>query len=236
MKIVNKLLCVLGTAACVGMLFVVTGMAAEPAGAPAPAKEAAAYDEDTYGPEKAIVWNKPVPRVTFSHKVHTMDAGLTCDSCHDDIFKMEAGASEANEDFTMQGLRDGKYCGACHDGNTAFASDNYDKCASCHTPPGTIVFTKPVKAVVFDHKKHVDDLGFKCSNCHSEIFKMIIGEAEKNEKEFVMDALYKKKYCGACHDGEQAFASNTRCTSCHIGVMGFDRLFGDANAKKKEGH
>ncbi|MHB8810078.1 MAG: c(7)-type cytochrome triheme domain-containing protein [Desulfobulbaceae bacterium] len=236
MKMYKKILGAFGVAACAGILFAVAGMAEAPAGAPAPAKEAEAYDEDTYGPEKAIVWNKPVPRVQFSHKVHTMDAGLACDSCHDDLFTMEAGASESKEDFTMAGFMDGKYCGACHDGSTAFHTNSPEKCASCHTPPGTIVFTKPVKAVVFDHKKHVDDLGFNCTNCHSDLFKMIIGDAEKNEQEFVMDALYNKKYCGACHDGEQAFASNTRCTTCHIGVLGFDRLFGDANAKKKEGH
>ena len=64
---------------------------------------------------------------------------------------------------------------------------------------------------------------------------MIIGDSEKNEEEFVMDALYKGKYCGACHDGEQAFASDKRCTACHIGVMGFDRLVGGGE-KKKGGH
>ena len=45
-----------------------------------------AYDEDTYGPKDPIVWEKPVKAVVFNHKVHTMDAGLSCDSCHDDLF------------------------------------------------------------------------------------------------------------------------------------------------------
>ncbi len=193
------------------------------------------YDEDTYGPEKLIVWNKPVPRVTFSHKVHTMDAGLECDSCHDDLFEMEAGAVEEKEDFTMASFSRGNYCGACHDGDTAFSSNSYEMCSACHTAPNTIVFTRPVKAVVFDHKLHVDDMGFNCTNCHSDIFKMQIGHAEKQPEAFVMEALYKGQYCGACHDGEQAFASNTRCTSCHIGVLGFDRLFGHGE-KKKGGH
>jgi hypothetical protein len=94
---------------------------------------------------------------------------------------MEAGASESKEDFTMAGFMDGKYCGACHDGSTAFHTNSPEKCATCHTPPGTIVFTKPVKAVVFDHKMHVDDLGFNCTNCHSDLFKMT-GDAEKNEQ------------------------------------------------------
>lgn len=88
------------------------------------------YDEETYGPEAPIVWTKPVKSVVFEHKVHTMGAELDCDSCHDDLFEMEAGLAEENEDFTMQTLYDGGYCGACHDGDTAFASNT--RCTACH--------------------------------------------------------------------------------------------------------
>lgn len=88
------------------------------------------YDEDTYGPEAPIVWVKPVKSVIFDHKVHTMGAGLECDSCHDDLFQMEAGAAEENEDFTMARLYEGGYCGSCHDGSTAFASNT--RCTACH--------------------------------------------------------------------------------------------------------
>jgi len=88
------------------------------------------YDEDTYGPKDPIVWEKPVQAVVFTHKIHTMDAGLECDSCHDDIFTMEAGAAAENDDFTMATLYDGGYCGTCHDGSTAFASNT--RCTACH--------------------------------------------------------------------------------------------------------
>ncbi|MCB2182041.1 MAG: hypothetical protein KQH63_08440 [Desulfobulbaceae bacterium] len=88
------------------------------------------YDEDTYGPEAPIVFTSPVKAVIFTHKLHTMDVGLECDSCHDEIFEMEIGSAEANGDYTMQSLYDGKYCGACHDGDTAFASDT--RCTVCH--------------------------------------------------------------------------------------------------------
>lgn len=88
------------------------------------------YDEDTYGPEAPIVWEKPVKSVVFEHKVHTMGAELDCDSCHDELFEMEAGVAEENDDFTMQTLYDGGYCGACHDGSTSFASDT--RCTACH--------------------------------------------------------------------------------------------------------
>lgn len=88
------------------------------------------YDEETYGPEAPIIWTKPVKSVVFLHKRHTMDAGLECGSCHDDLFEMAAGTAEGNDDFTMQSLYDGKYCGACHDGSTAFASNK--RCTTCH--------------------------------------------------------------------------------------------------------
>lgn len=88
------------------------------------------YDEDTYGPKDPIIWDKPVKSVVFDHKVHTMGAELDCDSCHDDLFEMEAGLAQENEDFTMATLYEGGYCGACHDGETAFASDT--RCTVCH--------------------------------------------------------------------------------------------------------
>lgn len=89
---------------------------------------------------------------------------------------------------------------------------------------GTIVFTKPVKAVIFEHKNHIAQ-GLDCDSCHSGLFEMATGTAEGND-DFTMDSLYKGKYCGACHDGNTAFASNTRCTVCHIGVKGFNKLNG----------
>ena len=88
------------------------------------------YDEDTYGPKDPIVWVKPVRSVVFEHKVHTMGAELDCDSCHDDLFEMESGAAEENDDFIMETLYEGGYCGACHDGSTAFASNT--RCTACH--------------------------------------------------------------------------------------------------------
>lgn len=93
-------------------------------------KPAEPYDEDTYGPEAPIVWVKPVKSVVFDHKVHTMGQGLECDSCHDELFAQEAGAAQEKEDFTMKTLYEGGYCGACHDGETAFASNK--RCTSCH--------------------------------------------------------------------------------------------------------
>lgn len=227
MKLSKRILYTIGLGACAVMLYSMADTAN--------AKEE--YDEDLYGPEKLVVWYKPVPRVTFEHKVHTQGAGFECDSCHDDLFEMEHGAAQEVGDFNMKSIEEGKYCGACHDGDTAFGVTEDHKCHLCHTPPGLIVFTKPVKSVVFDHKIHVDEMDYSCSDCHSEVFEMHIGHAEQSPEKFTMEALYAGKYCGACHDGDQAFASNTKCTTCHIGVLGFDRRFNvDPAGQKKTGH
>lgn len=88
------------------------------------------YDEDEYGPEAPIIWVKPVRTVIFNHKTHTMEAGLDCESCHDEIFEMEAGVAQEDENFTMQAMYDGESCGVCHDGDTAFAANT--RCTTCH--------------------------------------------------------------------------------------------------------
>ncbi len=103
-------------------------------------------------------------------------------------------------------------------------------------PQEPIIFTKPVKAVIFSHKTHVEDNGLDCDSCHDEPFEMAAGTAEEND-DFNMEALYEGNYCGQCHDGETAFASNKRCTLCHIGVKGYNRLQGStAPEKEKKGH
>ncbi len=88
------------------------------------------YDEELYGPEEPIVWTVPIEAVAFDHKIHTMEAGLECDSCHDELFEMEAGLASENEDFIMETMYQGGYCGACHDGDMAFAANT--RCATCH--------------------------------------------------------------------------------------------------------
>ena len=93
-------------------------------------KAAEPYDEDTYGPEAPVVWVKPVKSVIFEHRVHTMDSGLDCGSCHDDLFEMSSGDAAEKDDFTMAAIYQGKYCGSCHDGATAFKAKT--RCTTCH--------------------------------------------------------------------------------------------------------
>ena len=191
------------------------------------------YDPDTYGPEAPIVWEKPA-RATFLHKTHTMDAGLECSACHDDLFAMESKEESKRETFTMEEMAKGKYCGACHNGNDAF--DVSTQCASCHFPPTEkIIFTQPVKAVVFDHSIHVGQAKLACESCHKKVFAMKQDGIEeqkplksdnRDEKRQYLVTLHKK-YCGTCHDSAQAFGYLTRCTVCHIGVKGVGKKAGE---------
>ena len=183
------------------------------------------YDVKAFGPKSPIVWETPT-RVVFNHRTHTEEFGLTCDSCHDELFSMQRGVAQKTGKFTMEALAKGKFCGGCHDDDTAFATDS--NCKSCHiVPDDPIVWTKPVKAVVFSHKIHTEEYELECTSCHNETFAMKIGTAEKTYN-FNMKAFYKGQYCGICHDGSTAFASNTLCNTCHIGVKGYNRLMGIA--------
>ena len=68
----------------------------------------------------------------FSHTFHVEKAGFNCTDCHNSIFQQTAGAAKAKGDFNMASLGQGKYCGTCHDGSTAFAVTDQDSCVRCH--------------------------------------------------------------------------------------------------------
>ena len=68
--------------------------------------------------------------VIFPHWFHRIR--YRCKVCHGDLgFKTKAGASQVN----MLKIMNGEYCGACHDGKTAWALENCDLCHSAK--PGT---------------------------------------------------------------------------------------------------
>ena len=63
--------------------------------------------------------------VVFPHWFHRIR--FRCKVCHADLgFKMEAGGNQIN----MLKIIDGEYCGACHNGEVAWAVEN---CDVCHT-------------------------------------------------------------------------------------------------------
>jgi c(7)-type cytochrome triheme protein len=62
----------------------------------------------------------------FSHSAHlAMDLG--CGECHPDLFT----ARYQGQQMTMDAMNEGQYCGACHDGWTAFSVA--EDCESCQT-------------------------------------------------------------------------------------------------------
>jgi len=87
---------------------------------------------------------------------------------------------------------------------------------------GPIVFIKPVRAVIFEHKFHLGK-NFGCQSCHPDLFPQKAGEVEEKD-DFTMASFQQGKYCGKCHDGTIAFSVNTKCNWCHIGVQGHKHL------------
>ncbi|HBR22553.1 MAG TPA: cytochrome C [Nitrospiraceae bacterium] len=64
-------------------------------------------------------------KVTFDGKIHA-DKGLKCNDCHTKVFQMKKGSTK----MKMADINAGKFCGTCHNGTKAFASDG--DCAKCH--------------------------------------------------------------------------------------------------------
>ncbi len=235
MKVSIKKVMIVGAAVLAGGI--VTGTIVQ-ATAPVEDKKPAVEEKILHAFGDTLVMKKEPVDEMFSHKSHVIEYGLSCDSCHPDMFEKKRGAAMANGDYTMASLDDGMYCGACHDGDTAFSTTDAETCVTCHgsdmVQPETVVFTKPVKAVIFSHVDHTE-MGLECSSCHNDLFKMKVGAAEEKPEGFTMQALYDGKFCGGCHNGEDAFASDTSCTTCHIGVKGYERMHG-ADSAKAGGH
>ena len=70
---------------------------------------------------------------TFSHERHYAKIG-TCLACHPRVFRLKKGADL----ITFATIKDGKFCGACHNGQTkirgivVFPAHNKKNCGRCH--------------------------------------------------------------------------------------------------------
>lgn len=176
-----------------------------------------------------IVYTKPVKSVIFSHKVHVEDKGLSCDMCHSGLFDAVTLNAQQKGDFNMDSLYKGKYCGACHNGQVAFASNT--QCARCHAgvkgynasqkkepvkadasgPEGLIIIGAGDSSVKFSHERHTGSN--TCGVCHSAgMFPM-----SKGKTKIKMEEIYHGEFCGSCHDGKKSFSS-TDCNKCHKGT------------------
>lgn len=75
--------------------------------------------------ETSIVMSNTLnyPFVLFPHEAHNL--WMSCEMCHDDIFKPEIDANP----ITMSKILDGEYCGVCH-GAVSFP---LTECNRCHS-------------------------------------------------------------------------------------------------------
>ncbi len=86
---------------------------------------------------------------------------------------------------------------------------------------GEIVYTKPLKAVIFSHKAHTEDIGLHCTWCHEKTFEMKALKMQE-QPDNNMESLCNEKYCGVCHNSDIAFSTTTQCARCHIGKMAYN--------------
>lgn len=87
-----------------------------------PKASAETYGDIVFDRRKA----QETPAAVFPHWFHRIR--FRCYVCHPAIFPMrKSGGAE----ITMNGIRAGKYCGACHDGKTAW-EPSFDSCSRCH--------------------------------------------------------------------------------------------------------
>ena len=175
-----------------------------------------------------IVYTKPLKAVIFSHETHVVENGLPCGACHSGLFAPAAYSAQEKGDFTMASFHAGKYCGACHNGKSAFASGS--ECARCHAgvkgaeayaktaalrgvslaPPAAAVrLGHGGAAVDFSHGAHTAMFG--CAQCHSGMFPM------SGKAAITMAAINGGKLCGSCHNGKTAFSA-AQCSRCHAKV------------------
>jgi c(7)-type cytochrome triheme protein len=144
---------------------------------------------------------KDAGKVIFSHKNHLSkksrtSSNLSCKACHiTPKYKLRG--------YTMADMEKGKSCGACHNGQRAFA---LAKCTQCHKVKEVTYSIKETGPLVFSHKSHLKTM--QCGSCHSRIFK-----AGKNPRT-TMAEMERGKSCGACHNGKGAFKL-AECSRCH---------------------
>ena len=153
-------------------------------------------------PREISFKSKGVTPAVFSHEFHT--EAYSCQDCHTKVFPFKAGVKH----FSMAEMGKGKSCGSCHNGNDAFTVAG--NCAKCHKgyKPGTIAFKTDAGPVKFSHEFHLE--AYKCADCHTKTFPYKAGA-----KSFTMDDMEKGKSCGACHNGNDAFAASGDCGKCH---------------------
>jgi c(7)-type cytochrome triheme protein len=105
-----------------------------PTPAPTPAAAASLAEANLSLPE---VFEFPVGeggpgQVSFNHETHVPrieNTARLCATCHETSFSLRKRGQALVGPVTMERMKKGELCGACHDGKKAFAVDD---CTSCH--------------------------------------------------------------------------------------------------------
>jgi c(7)-type cytochrome triheme protein len=78
--------------------------------------------------DKTITWQgSGQGQVVFEGDEHA-EKKYTCDTCHPSLFQMKKGSTK----IILASHVNGQYCGVCHNGKTAFGTDDPKKCNECH--------------------------------------------------------------------------------------------------------
>jgi c(7)-type cytochrome triheme protein len=166
-----------------------------------------------------ITYGQTGMSVVFSHEVHVDTMGYGCADCHEEIFELKAYAAREGGDFVMNAMYQGKFCGHCHDGDTAFDASEFTSCGTCHngaTGGGSVKVVGPEDDLMlgvegskarFSHVTHQEMFG--CAECHTATFPIKFTQTVTS-----MDEIYDGRACGSCHNGDFAFGPDD-CSACH---------------------
>jgi len=103
----------------------------------------------------------------------------------------------------------GLHCNQCHIVKAHHSIGlNDTTCRGCHNL-SVIALTMTEMPASFNHEGHAAMFG--CKDCHSGAFRM-----KANSERITMEKIAQGKACGACHDGQMAFAPDN-CSACHGG-------------------
>ena len=134
--------------------------------------------------------------------IETPSMNLPCFHCHS-IETFRDPRTFPHETHRDMGL----HCNQCHIIRTHESMElNGSTCNSCHNLK-LMKLSRTNMPALFDHDTHANMFG--CGDCHSDIFRMKAGSTKID-----MAGMYKGKYCGKCHNGRSAFASDN-CGRCH---------------------
>ncbi len=131
--------------------------------------------------------------LTFSHKLHLTDAGITdCASCHTaaKTSKLASDQLSTNHDA----------CSTCHEEQI----NNENRCGFCHNNPADIqAIPAAQRNFIFSHEQHTAMEGVECTTCHQGL-DQVDHATHAN--------IPSMATCNTCHNDRKA---SNQCETCH---------------------